>query len=150
MTLRQNEELVSGVDAMIGVLKQYSRVTNIVGDRVCGAKLSARVVGQMPTSAVVVKRNGITTGIGSADTIEYTRARIDVFSYGRTDAEAERVALSVHHAVKQFPGSRLVGDGILVRSVTHTAGPIQIEDPETGWPTIIYTYEVLHADYLAS
>lgn len=150
MSLRQNNELVSGVDATIAVLREHSRVGDLVGNRICGAKLSAAIVDQMPAAAIVVKRNGSPIGIGANDRIEWTRARVDVFCYGRTDYEAERVGLSAHHALRRFAGSGAIGDGILVRSVTHSAGPIQIEDPDTGWPALIYTYEVLHADYRVS
>ena len=147
--MRQNNQLASGVDAVIAILQEHSRVGDLVDTRICGAKLSAEVSAVMPTTAIVVKRNGVGTGIGVSDRMEWTRARIDVFAYGRTDYEAERVGLSAHHALKRFTGSQTVGSGILVRSITHSAGPIQIEDPVTGWPALIYTYEVLHADYLA-
>lgn len=150
MSTRRNDQLVSGVEATIEVLREQSRVADIVGTRIFGSKIPADTSAVMPVGCIVVKRNGVASGIGASDRIEWTRARIDVFAYGRTDYEAEQVGLSAHHALKRFNGGSVVGDGVLVRTITHTAGPIQIEDPDTGWPALIYTYEVLHADYRAN
>lgn len=147
MTLRENDTLVSSVDAMIAVLKQYTGAAEIVESRIHGAKIPAATVALMPTSCVVVARNGTPSRPGARDRVEWTAARLDVRCYGRTDYEAERLGISVHHGLRQFKGSTKLLGGCLVRSVVHTGGPQQIEDPQTGWPSIVYTYEILHADY---
>ena len=147
MTLRSNSDLVSSVDAMISVLREATNVEQITDGRIAGAKIPADTVAEMPVANVVVARNGTPARPGARDRVEWTAARLDVRCYGRTDYEAERLGIAVHHGLKQFTGSRILAGGALIRSIMHVGGPQQVEDPITGWPSIIYTYEILHADY---
>lgn len=147
MTLRPNDQLVSSVDAMISAIREHTNAGEIVEDRISGAKIPASTVELMPAACIVVQRNGSPSRPGARDRVEWTAARLDVICYGRTDYEAERLGISVHHGLRQFAGDRQEAGAILVRSIVHTGGPQQIEDPQTGWPSIIYTYEILHADY---
>lgn len=95
---------------------------------------------------VVAVAGGAGLGIGDSDSLDVTASRMDVFAYGNTFAEAERVALTVRHSFKGL--NRVVVSKMMMTSIIKVAGPVQFNDRDIDWPCVQYTYQMIHADRL--
>lgn len=135
------------ISATIAALKDSAAVTALVGTRVFGAELPAAETVPMARESIVVAIAGTpSTSPGTSDWIKWSRRRVDVRCYGPSFARAMLVAVTAEAQLKGW--TRKAVGGILIDVFTHTAGPIQFRDPDLDWPTVITTWNVLHADAL--
>jgi len=79
--------------------------------------------------------------------VEHTAQRIDVFSYGETPFEAERVRRAVFDALKAL--QREVSAGVLIHWCDPAGGYANIRDPDTKWPINFQSFQAFHAETAA-
>jgi len=143
------EALADPIAAIRSALKQDAALGELVQGRVWGMEVPRQEAKSMPRECVVISPAGGPGGSpGGADHIRHQRVRVDLRCYGLTPHRAYRVALALQVAVKAW--KRQTVDGVLVQSFVYSAGPFAFRDPDTTWPTVIYTYQVLCADALIS
>ena len=134
------------IDAVITFLEDDADVAAGAPSRIVGSKLTAAIVDGMPQKAVMVLLAG---GSGTDDGyLAFGRIRVDVRTYGATDAEARALHLIVHRALKNL--RRQVVAGVLLHSASRIGGPIGQRDPATDWPFVLATYQVGYGEVAAS
>lgn len=117
-------------------------IAALAGAHVYGNELPETLDTEMPTFAVViVHAGGGSMGLGFEDFGDF---RFDVFAYGPTRYEANRLWRAVHRCLKQL--SRVVRDETLLHWAKPAGGPNTLNDPDTKWPFTLSTWQVLLAE----
>ena len=136
----------------LAVLRAYLLGVGIVaaqvGERVFGEDLPREEADAMPRAAVVVKSAG-GSGLEDGSFADLTRYAVDVWSYGATPTGAHTVRRAAFGALKALDRAVVaLGDGssVLLHSATRTVGPRVILDPETKWPAVIESFDLLASD----
>lgn len=132
--------------AAISLLKADAAVAALVSARVFGEELPTSEASSMPRKAVVVRRGAGTAGLGGY--LEVERAPLDVFCWGETPLESEKVRQAVHEALKQ--ARRQVRDGVLLHGFEPNGGPAALRDPDTQWPYTLSTWSFLASEAAAT
>lgn len=131
--------------ALIAFLKSQATITALVSSRVFGQELPGEETGAMPRKAIVLRYAGQGASIiGRQDYARHGSILIDIWHYGETFYQCDRVRRDVHPILKQL--SQQVQSSCLIHNAIKQAGPIMIADPEKGWPIIIDTYSVLYSE----
>lgn len=120
------------VAAIVGTQAGY-------GVRVFGGELPRQLVASMPRASVVVKAAG--GGLLGQAQQRYGDQRVDVDCYGATPHEAWDVYLEVAAAFDALDAA-VHGDTLLSSANVSSRG-IQARDPETDWPVVVATWQVL-------
>lgn len=134
MTVTAQPDVIAAVR---GYLLADADVLELSAGRVYGVQIPPANIGAMPTATVVVKRAG---GPGDASRIPWSRSRIDVFCYAATPSLAATLELAVFQALKLLD-TALIGNAKLFDAIILT-GPIDLREPDTGWPSVIRSYLV--------
>ena len=133
------------IGALIAYLSAQYEVSDLVSARVYGQELPAAQSTSMPRKALVLRYAGQGSSSGCENTfVRHGSVRLDVWHYGETFSQADRLRRTVHAILKQV-GSKVQGN-CLIHSLSDLAGPIPVLDPETGWPFIVDTYSVFFAE----
>lgn len=134
------------IAGLVTFLKADAPLTALVGARVFGLELPASEAKSMPRPTVVLQASGGSTLV-EGSYVEHTAQRIDVFSYGETPFEAERVRRAVFDALKAL--QREVSAGVLIHWCDPAGGYANIRDPDTKWPINFQSFQAFHAETAA-
>lgn len=129
--------------ALVAHLEADTAVAAAVGSRVYGAELPPSETDAQPRAAIVVRYAG---GLG-----QYGRGwqqwgdrRIDTLCYGADPAAAGGVFNALHPAMKQL--EREAYADVLLHWARQAGGPLQLRDPDTNWPLVLSTWQVLASE----
>ncbi len=134
--------------ALVAILKADSGVATQVSTRVFSPKLppaSASSWGgsTMPCKAVALGHGGGLDTFGGGFQ-QFGDSRVDVRCWGATDHEADEVWRAVHSALKQL--RRTLSGSILIYWANPAGGPMQLVDPDTTWPYVFASFQVLASE----
>ncbi len=101
----------------------------------------------MPRMAVVVQPSGGAT-LTENSYVEHATQRFDVFSYGETPFESERVRRVVFDALKAL--QRVVSAGVLIHWCDPAGGFANLRDPGTKWPVNFQSFQAFYAETVAA
>ena len=127
------------LDALITYFKGVSGVSTLVSTRVYGADLPDDEIENMPRQTAVLKYAG---GPESVRSHNVQRVRVDVLSYGDGFKQAVAVDHAIADAAHDLSREEPSGSSTLIHSVGY-GGPIQLREPETGWPYVVRTLLVI-------
>lgn len=121
-------------------LREY--LANAVSDAaVYGGRLPQEAVKTDPADTIVVRFVGNPGAMGSGYQT-YGDARVDVRCLAATDIEAAALHGLAHAALKRL--RRHVGtDGTVVHWARPSGGGGLSEDPDTGWPQVLSSWQCL-------
>jgi hypothetical protein len=133
------------IKAIIDILKANAAVTTLVGTRVFGLELPRPEAASMPRKAIVIQASGGGVfRVGSSDYIKHSDQRIDIFSYGETPFEAQKVRREVVDVLKQ--AKRQVINGTLIQWINRAGGSLALRDPDTDWPVCFESFQLFFAE----
>lgn len=130
----------SSIVALMEHLKSDTAVAEIVGERVFGGEIPEDEVADMPEATVLIKRAGGLDVIGQGYQ-DYGDIRVDVLCYEATPFLAEALYLAVFPAMKHLRRTTY-GDCVL-HWARHAGGAIPLRDPDTDWPILFSSWQVL-------
>lgn len=142
------------VGALISYLLAQSEVAALVGTRVFGMELPDVEATSMPRKCVLINSAGAAVfGMAARSEIPLDSRTKDVRCYGETPYEASRVYNAVNLALKRLRRRLVTPPGglgaVLLYSATKIGGPAALREPETEWPVLFSSYNVLVADAVA-
>ena len=128
--------------ALVAFLKADADVAAEVGGRVFGSKIPAAEAAAMPRKAVAVTPSGGPSLTGGS-TVEHDTQRIDVFSYGATDIEADQLGRTVALALRRL--DRSTTGAVLIHWVQSAGGYALDTDPDADWPSAFQSFQAFYA-----
>lgn len=138
-------EMPDPVKALMAFLAADTDIAALVSGRVFGGELPETEIADMPRSCIVITHAG--GGSIGAGWVNYTDLRFDVFAYGATRLEAARLWRAVHRALKLF--HREVWETVLLHWARQAGGPTPLRDPDTTFPYVLSTWQVLLSEVAA-
>lgn len=129
--------------ALIAILKADAAVSAQVGTRVFGGELPPAETASMPRKATVISHGG-GLGVFGGGYQEYGDTRVDARCYGETPLEADDVWRAAYGALKQM--RRTLQGTIYVHWARPSGGPLSLRDPDTDWPYVFSSFQVLAAE----
>lgn len=138
--------LPDSLKAVADFLKAHAGVSALVDDRIFPAELPTATNLTHPFKAIVIRRAAGMNGKGGL--LELEQSTIDVFSYGETPYEAERVRLAVREALK-YDAVRKKQGNVLLHSFEPNGGASNMRDPDTAWPYVVETWRMIAAEAAA-
>lgn len=142
------EVMPDRVAALIAFLQTNAAVAELTAGRVYGGELPESEQRHQPRPAVVVSPGGGGSGsIGNAFQ-EYGDRSVDLRLYGKTPGQADLLWRTVAPALKHL--RREVHAGCLLHWAKPSVGEINLRDPNTQWPFVLASYQVLAAERAAS
>lgn len=130
------------VGAVVAILLADADVAALVQTRGFGGELPAAQTRDMPRHAFVVKASG-GTAMNGQGFAEYDTQRVDLYCFGRTPAEAARLADLC--GLKLRRARRQVAAGTLVHWVQSAGGFSSGREPVTDWPRAWRSFQVCSA-----
>lgn len=130
--------------AIIGILKANADVSGLVGTRVYGDELPRSETDNRESTgrkSVVVASGGGVPPSYTTGTLPLEAQRMDVFCYGETLFQAERVRRAVYSAMKGI--ERVTQDSVLIHWANPAGGAASGRDPDTDWPVKWNSWQVL-------
>lgn len=102
----------------------------------------AALFNQKAIRAILITSSGRVASGGDASRAPWSRPRMDLQFYGRTEADAMAVYLATEPVLKALSNRRAVlsGGTALLRDVTVEGGPLIFPDPETDAPIVTGIY----------
>ena len=135
------------IGALIAHLKAQAAISALVSTRVFGQELPGTESESMPRKALVLRYAGRgNSPVGANDYIRHDSIRLDVWHYGETFFQADRVRREVHQTMKSIGIPPVNQNSVRVHSASDVSGPIPITDPDTNWPIIIDSYSVFYSE----
>lgn len=129
------------IAALIELLKADARVAERCAGRVVGGtSIPDQYVAAMPTEIVVLAYSGGVGMIG-VGAQSYGDVRVDTRTYGATERAASELFRAVYSALKGF--QREVHANMLLHWARNAGGPLPLRDPDTGWPFVQASWQVL-------
>lgn len=117
-------------------------VAELAGDDVFGGGIPEGLNETMPAPVVTLSPAG---GAGIGDhTPLYGSSRVDVRSWGKTGYEASLLSLAVSAALRALEQGSY--GGVKVLWARPASSGLALVDPDTGWPFVLSTWQVLVAD----
>ncbi len=135
------------IDALITFLKADTPLAALVGTRVFGIELPIAEAALMPRTAVLLQPSGGSTLV-EGSYVEHTAQRFDVFSYGETPFESEKVRRAVFDALKAL--QRSLNAGVLIHWCDPAGGFANLRDPDTKWPINFQSFQAFYAETAAA
>ena len=137
--------ITDGLKAIIDILKANAAITSLVSTRVFGVELPQAEAASMPRKAIVIQPSGGGAfPVGSRDFVEHSTMRFDVFCYGETAFEAEKVRREVYDVLKQL--KRTIINSVLVHWINPAGGLFALRDSDTDWPAMFQSHEMFYAE----
>lgn len=137
--------IADSVKAVKDILAADSSVIALVGTRVFGIELPQSEANNMPRKCIVIKPSGgAGFGVGDRDFVKHSADRVDIFYYGETPFEANKLRRTAYDVLKQV--SRTVVNQVLVHWLNRAGGPIPLRDPDTTWPLTFESFQVFYAE----
>lgn len=131
------------IEGLVSFLRGDAALDLLVGNRVYGLELPADEAAEMPRKAVVLKASGGSTITGGSY-LEATGQTFDIFSYGETPYESERVRRAVFDALKAL--QREVSADVLIHWCEPAGGFANLRDPDTNWPINFQSFQAFYAE----
>jgi hypothetical protein len=102
----------------------------------------AALLGQQLIRMVLITPSGRVASGGDTTRAPWSRPRMDVQSFGRTDDDAMIVHLAIEAVLKDLSNARAVlsTGTVLIRDVTIEGGPLSFPDPDTEAPEVVGIY----------
>ncbi len=119
----------------------------LVGTRVFGNELPRSEAKHMKRKAVVLQPSGGPILMGGSY-VRHTSQRFDVFSYGETVFQCQRISRAVFDALKQL--QRSVSAGMLIHWVDPAGGFANLRDPDARWPINFQSFQAFYAEEAAA
>lgn len=138
--------MVDVIPALISFLKADAAVAALVGTRVFGAEVPAGETASQPRKAIILRQGG---GTSEDSYLPLGIPRIDLHAHGETPYEARRVRRAAHTALKALQREVITGvtDGdVLLHHLNASGGPVDLRFPETDWPVVIESWDVMFAE----
>ncbi|PHQ63189.1 MAG: DUF3168 domain-containing protein [Sphingobium sp.] len=133
---------VDPIGALVAILLDDIAVSDRVQDRGFGGELPASEAGSMPRQALVVRPSGGVAMNGDSF-VEHDTQRVDVFAYGGSPGEAGMLMADIALALRRV--RRRVIVGTLVHWVQSAGGYSSGREPETNWPRVFQSFQLLYA-----
>lgn len=141
--------IVDGLKAIVDILKADTDIVALVGTRVFGVELPQAEAASMPRKAIVVQPSGGGVfSVGSRDLIEHSDMRVDIFCYGETVFEAEKVRREVYDTLKTL--GRTIINTVLVHWINPAGGLLSLRDPDTQWPVQFQSWQMFYSERAVS
>jgi hypothetical protein len=131
-------DLEAGV---VAFLKADAATAALVETRVFGGELPADETASMPRRAIVLRGSG-GVEINGDSFVETDTKRIDVFTYGATPREADRVMKTAALALRRL--RRGVYAGVLIHWANVASSSIPGREPLAEWPRQFQSFQVMH------
>lgn len=135
---------------VIGAVKDYleneGTVTALLDSdttRIYGGEILRADIDEMPRGAVVLSPAG--GGLIGNAYQDYGDVRVDVDCYGATPYEAYTLYLAVYASLKHLRRS-IAGDQVLLHWARASSKGTEARDPETDWPVVTSSWQVLAAE----
>lgn len=108
----------------------------------------ASLLNQKLIRLVLITPSGRVQSGGDTTRAQWSRPRMDIQVYGRTESEAMDVHLAIEEFLKALSNERAVLSGgvALIRDVTVEGGPIEFPDPDTDAPIVTGIYAASFAE----
>lgn len=139
------------ISALIAYLSSYAEVASLVGTdpvRIYGDGLPLDAVKNIDGDILGTPRPSITlsktAGFPAFAHMDLDRQRVDIRCYGENPYEADNLHRTVHLAMKHIERLRI--DGMLIHSTKPQIGGMVLLDPDTDWPNVFSSWEVLIAE----
>lgn len=139
------------IEALIIYLSSHAEVAPLVGTdpvRIYGDRLPLDAVKSIDRDTVGNPRPSITlsktAGFPSFAHMDLDRQRVDIRCYGENPYEAGKLHRSVHVAMKHIERLRI--NGMLIHSTKPQIGGMMLSDPDTDWPNVFSSWEILIAE----
>lgn len=106
------------------------------------------LLNQKSIRLVLITASGRLQSGGDSTRAPWSRPRMDVQVYGRTQADAMLVHLAIEEELKALSNARatLSGGVASIRDVTVEGGPIEFPDPDTDAPIVTGIYAASFAE----
>lgn len=130
------------IGALVAILLGVADIAGQVDDRGFGGELPADLAASMPLRAFVIRGSG-GVPLNDDSNVEVDTQRVDVFTYGRTPAEAAMLMADVALALRRV--ERQVAAHTLVHWVNSAGGFSQGREPDTQWPRVFQSFQMLYA-----
>ena len=134
-------QIVDARAAVIAILKADTDTAALVGTRVFGDELPRSETDDMPRKAVVISSAGGASLSYTTATLPLEAQRLDVFCYGETLFEAEKVRRAVYGALKGV--ERETSASVLIHWVRPAGGAMAGRDPNADWPVKWNSWQLL-------
>lgn len=133
----------SAVAAVVQYLLRDAYVAELCGALVWGEDIPKEDLADgTPRKAVLVKSTSPGAGgIGDASNVELDAFGLDVWNFGRDFDEAGQVRRATRRALKDL--ARFSVEDTLLHSAIKLSGPTSLRDPDTRWPFVLETWQVL-------
>ena len=135
------------ITALVAFLKADAGVAALAATRVFGGELPADQAAAMPRKALVVAASG-GANLTAGTYVEHASQRFDVFAYGKTPFEAERLRRAAGDALKAM--RRQVVASTLIHWVEAAGGWSAQRDPDAAWPAAFQSFQVFFAEQPAA
>jgi len=108
----------------------------------------AALLNQKSIRLVLITPSGRVASGGDSSRAPWSRPRIDIQCYGRTEDDAMTVHLAIEAFLKELSNARaaLTGGTALVHDVTVEGGPLLFPDPDTDAPIATGIYAASFAE----
>lgn len=130
------------VGALVAAMLADSDVVAMVGTRGFGGELPPGETADMPRAAFVIRASGGVPLLGGSY-VEAEAQRVDVYAYGKTAAQAAKLADLLGLKLRRI--QRRIVNGTLIYWVNSAGGYSSGRDPETEWPRAWRSFQVFFA-----
>lgn len=131
------------ISALIALLKADADVNTATGGRVWGGEVPSGQVDAMPQASVVVQAAG-GLGVFGRGYQRHSDKRVDVICYADSPRAAYQLWLQVRPVLKHM--RRQVQAGTVLHWARPSGDATQARDPDTDWPAVLSTWQVLAAE----
>jgi len=108
----------------------------------------AALLNQLAICLVLITPSGRVQSGGDTTRAQWSRPRMDIQVYARTESEAMDIHLAIEEFLKGLSNARAtLADGVAsIRDVTIEGGPIEFPDPDTDAPIVTGIYAASFAE----
>ncbi len=117
-------------------------VSELVGARVFAVELPPAEAASMPRQCIVIKPSG-GPAFQPGSYIDHAYQTVDVFSYGETPFEADKLRDAVNDALRLL--RRNVANTTLIHWVQPAGGWASNRDPDADWPMGFQSFQAFYA-----
>lgn len=108
----------------------------------------AALLNQRAIRMVLITASGRVASVGDNSRVPFSRPRMDIQCYGRSESDAMTVHLAIYGFLKDMANARasLTGSTALLYDVTIEGGPLAFVDPVTEAPEVVGIYAATAAE----
>ena len=132
---------VNPIKSLMTILQNDETIMILTGGLFFGGELPRDQMHYLPRKCLVLLPSP-TSGAGGYAPLDFTN--VDTYCYGASHIEAYDIDLEVYRVIKNI--NRESASDMIIYSATMTSGPVIARDPESDWPYVMRTYNVLTSD----